>query len=84
VSIAERALGPEHLSIATALINLAELYRTRSRYAEAEPLLKRSLEIREKILGLEHFELIDPLHKLGTIYMAHDRYDEAKAVSMPP
>ncbi len=40
--------------MATSLNNLAKLYRAQGRYAEAEPLYKRSLAIREKALGPEH------------------------------
>ena len=34
--------------MATSLNNLADLYQSMGRYAEAEPLYRRSLEIREK------------------------------------
>ena len=37
-----------------SLNNLAALYRAQGRYAEAEPLYKRSLAIREKALGPDH------------------------------
>ena len=37
-----------------SLNNLAELYRAQGRYADAEPLYKRSLAIREKALGPDH------------------------------
>ena len=37
--------------MATSLNNLAVLYEDMGRYAEAEPLYRRSLEIREKRLG---------------------------------
>ena len=36
------------------LNNLAELYRSQGRYAEAEPLYKRALAIEEKARGPEH------------------------------
>ena len=51
LSIAEKAMGPEHASIGMVLGNLAELYRTQGRHAEAEPLAKRSVAIREKASG---------------------------------
>jgi len=38
--------------VATSLYNLAGLYEAQGKYAEAEPLYKRSLAIREKALGL--------------------------------
>ena len=50
----ETALGPEHPEVATSLNNLAALYKAQGRYAEAEPLYRRSLAIKEKALGPEH------------------------------
>ena len=47
--IFEKALGPEHPNVATSLNNLAALYDSEGRYADAEPFLKRSLAIFEKI-----------------------------------
>jgi Tetratricopeptide repeat len=45
--IREKALGPDHYLIATALHILAALYDHQGRYAEAEPLNQRALAIRE-------------------------------------
>ena len=47
----EKALGAQHPDVAKGLANLAVLYDTQGRYAEAEPLLKRALAIRKKSLG---------------------------------
>jgi len=52
--IKENVLGLDHPDVAISLDNLAELYRIRGRYAEAEPLLKRSLAIFEQTFGPEH------------------------------
>ena len=41
----EKALGPDHPDVAPPLNNLAELYSVQGRYADAEPLFKRSLAI---------------------------------------
>jgi len=54
VAIKEKALGPDHPDVATAMSNLAVLYANLGRYAEAEPLYKRSLAISEKALGPNH------------------------------
>ncbi|MFM8922532.1 MAG: tetratricopeptide repeat protein, partial [Microcystis panniformis] len=43
--------GKEHPAVATSLNNLANLYCAQGKYAEAEPLFLRSLEICEKQLG---------------------------------
>ena len=40
--------------MAHSLNNLAGLYQSMGRYAEAEPLCQRSLAIREKQLGRDH------------------------------
>ena len=49
--IYEKAGGPEHPAVATLLNNLGQVAKVTGRYAEAEPLIKRSLAIREKVLG---------------------------------
>ena len=41
--ILEQALGKDHPDVAASLNNLAELYRAQGRYADAEPLYRRSL-----------------------------------------
>ena len=51
---ARRRWAPTTPMSATALNNLAVLYRDQGRYAEAEPLYKRALAIREKALGPDH------------------------------
>ena len=49
LAILEKALGPDHPDVAVSLNNLGELYRAQGRYAQAEPLYKRSLAIWEKV-----------------------------------
>jgi tetratricopeptide (TPR) repeat protein len=51
LAIDEKALGPDHPSVATSLNNLAELHKAQGRYVDAEPLYKRSLAIKEKAPG---------------------------------
>jgi Tfp pilus assembly protein PilF len=43
LAINEKALGPDHPSVALALNDLAELYKEQGRYADADPLYKRAL-----------------------------------------
>ena len=54
LEVAERAVGPNHPSVATSLNNLAALYDAQGRYAQAEPLYRRALAIREKAFGPDH------------------------------
>jgi len=46
--------GEQDLRFAASLNNLAALYDTQGKYAQAEPLFQRALAIWEKILGPEH------------------------------
>ncbi len=52
-------------------------YRTQGRYAEAEPLYKRSLEIWEKALGKEHPHVAAALNNLALLYYKQEKYQEA-------
>ncbi len=45
-AIKEKALGPDHPSVATSLENLAVLYRATERDEEAKTLEKRAARIR--------------------------------------
>ena len=54
LAIYEAALGPDHPDVAQGLGNLGVFYEKRGRYADAEPLFKRSLAIDEKVLGPDH------------------------------
>ena len=46
--------GPADRRLARVLINLAGLYRTLGRYAEAEPVYERALAVTEQSFGPEH------------------------------
>jgi CHAT domain-containing protein len=75
-------LGKNHPGVATGLNNLAELYQTTGRYAEAEPLYKRSLEIRERVFGKNHPDVATSLNNLAFIYQDTGRYAEAEPLYM--
>jgi hypothetical protein len=47
-------MAAEHPDIATILNDLALIYPSQNRYAEAEHLLKRALAIRERVFGIDH------------------------------
>jgi tetratricopeptide (TPR) repeat protein len=64
--------------VATSLNNLAALYETQGRYAEAEPLYQRSLAIREKALGPEHPSVATSLENYATLLRKTEREDEAE------
>ena len=68
----------DYTATATKLINLAERYRARGKYAEAEPLYKRVLAIREKALGPGHEDVANSLDRLAEFYRAQSKNAEAE------
>ena len=78
LAIREKALGPEHRDVGSALNNLATLYRDQGRIAEAEPLLKRALAIIEKALGPDHPNVGLSLNNLAGLYYVQGRAAEAE------
>ena len=70
--------GPDDQRLATSLSNLAVLYKTQGKYAQAEPLYQRSLAIREKVLGSEHPDVGLSLNNLAELYRTQGKYAEAE------
>lgn len=60
------------------LNNLSEVYRVQSKYAEAEPIIKRVLEIDEKSLGVDHSNIAASLSNLADNYIAQEKYSQAE------
>src|SRR5262245_46798937 len=60
-------LGNEHRTHANALGILADLYREKGRYAEAEPLLKSARTKLEKALGPDHRQVGQCLNRLALL-----------------
>jgi CHAT domain-containing protein/Flp pilus assembly protein TadD len=61
-----------------SLNNLALLYQEQGRYADAEPLYKRSLAIRQKTLGPDHPDVATSLNNLAWLYKDQGRYADAE------
>ena len=74
---ATKALGPEHLRVATMQSNLAALYRMEKKYAQAEPLYLKALSTREKALGPEDLTVAITLANLAALHDAQDHYEQA-------
>ena len=70
-------MGPDHPDLATDLNNLALLYGTQGKYAEAEPLYQCSLTIREKALGPEHPNVATSLENYVALLWKMNRDAEA-------
>jgi tetratricopeptide (TPR) repeat protein len=78
LAIDEAALGPDHLTVAKDLDDLATLLTDQDRFADAEPLLRRALEIRQKRLGVNHADLIPTLENYAAILRRLGRHDRAQ------
>ena len=78
LGIHEKTLGPEHPSVGTSLNNLAGLYQSQGRSAEAEPLYQRALRTHEKALGPEHPSVGTSLNNLAGLYQSQGRNAEAE------
>ena len=57
---------------------MASLYKEEGRYADTEPLYKRSLAIREKVLGPDHPDVAQSLNNLADLYSAQGRDSDAE------
>jgi CHAT domain-containing protein/Tfp pilus assembly protein PilF len=78
LAIYEGMLGPGHPQVATALNNLALLYKAQGDYKQAWSLHLRALAIREKALGPKHPAVAVSLHNLASLI--HDLGDQEQAV----
>jgi MYXO-CTERM domain-containing protein len=78
LAIREKALGPEHLEVATALNDLAALCAAKGQYGRAEPLYERALAIREKALGPDHPDVADSLHNLALLLVSKGQAGRAE------
>jgi Tfp pilus assembly protein PilF len=82
LAIKEKSLGPNHPSVATTLNNLGQVFLLQHRYAEAEPLFRRALEIREARLGKEHPDVGTTLNDYASLLRCTNRKAEAKVMTV--
>jgi tetratricopeptide (TPR) repeat protein len=66
LAIAEKAYGPEHPEVGTALMAMAGLAMEQHKWDEAERLYRRALAMVEKAYGPDHLEVGYVLHNLAT------------------
>jgi TPR repeat protein len=71
-------IGPQDPLLAGSLSRLSRLYTRNGWINEAEPILKRLLEIREKRLGPEHVDVAFSLNRLADVYHRQGRFKEAE------
>jgi CHAT domain-containing protein/Tfp pilus assembly protein PilF len=80
LDLLEKALGPEHVDVATSLSNLATVYRFKGDYAKAEPLYQRALNVYEKTVGTQHLSVVPALWNLANLYRDIGNYDKAEVL----
>ncbi len=68
----------EDTNLASAMYNLAWVYKSQGCYDKAEPLYKRTRAILEKTLGKDHHEVVTTLNNLADLYIKQGRYDDAE------
>ena len=66
--------GDNYPNVTENLNNLAKLYQSQGRYAEAEPLLIQALELRKRLLGENHPHVAISLNDLAELYRSQGRY----------
>jgi tetratricopeptide (TPR) repeat protein len=78
LNIATSVFGADAPETATALNNLAVTYNVLARYAEAEQLFRRAIEIGEKTLGKDHPTIATRYNNLALLLYDQGRYAEAE------
>lgn len=85
VQLREEALGPDHGEVADSLRGLADLYLELRRYPEAEPPIRRAIQIYEKLDRADPEDdhalpgMEPALAQLGRLHEAQDRFADAEA-----
>lgn len=74
------ALPPQDRHLYFSLGQLAEIYRIQLKFAEAELVLKRVLEVDEKAFGPKHPNVAFGLNNLASNYRVRGKYEEAEAL----
>lgn len=74
IGIAEE-FGDESLELAGCLSRLGDIHQSTGNYADAEPLLTRSLTIRQKKFGAESPEICAGLNDLALLHYTQGKYE---------
>jgi tetratricopeptide (TPR) repeat protein len=67
-----------YINIARSTNSLGGWYYVQGKNTEAEPLLKRALEIKENVLGKDHPSVARSMNNLALLYYAQGKYTEAE------
>jgi tetratricopeptide (TPR) repeat protein len=78
MNIVTSEAGPDAPETAEALNGLALTYQSLARYIDAEPLLRRAIEIDEKVLGKDHPNVARDYNNLAVLLRDQGKYDQAE------
>jgi TonB family protein len=78
LKISETLFGADSTQVASAAINVAELYIAKRKFKEAEPLLLRSIQINDKVLKASDSTLIKTLERYTCVLKASNESDRLK------
>lgn len=73
-------MGPGHPVLAERLGNIAVVYLSEGRYAQAEETLKHALAIQQKALGPSNPDVAATLNDLAEVDRTEAKYTEADAL----
>jgi hypothetical protein len=79
LTIREKALGPDHVDVASSLNNLALLHDDQRQYDQAESLYKQAQAISQKAFGPDHPAVARRLHNLAFVYRSLNNVDRDEA-----
>jgi eukaryotic-like serine/threonine-protein kinase len=79
LALSEKALGPDHPSVAHSLICLGRVEHEQGKYDEARVHYERALTIWENALGPDHPSVAGSFNNLGNVANALGKYAEARA-----
>ncbi|CAO2820320.1 unnamed protein product [Amaranthus hypochondriacus] len=75
---AKKGFGERDPHVASACINLAELYRVQKLYDRAEPLYLDGISILEEAYGPDDVRVGAAFHNLGQFYIGQRKFEEAR------
>jgi tetratricopeptide (TPR) repeat protein len=76
----EELVGPDHSTVGQVVEDLALLYSKQSRFADAQNLLMRSIDIKRATLGENHPGVAVARRKLAGLLLERSRYREADSL----
>ena len=77
-----RLLGKEHPDTICAMGNLANTFWSLTKYADAEKLHIKVLDLSNRLLGEEHLHTITAMNNLANTYDSLEKYADAEKLKI--